>query len=78
MTWRRAQMVLWSAQGMSVPQIAVLAFTSQDRVRDVLHDFNADGFDSLYPRHAGGHPPVLTLAQRHARRVIEVSPRGRQ
>ena len=33
-TWRRAQMVLWSAQGMSVPQIAGLAFTSEDRVRD--------------------------------------------
>jgi hypothetical protein len=31
-TWRRAQMVLWSAQGMSVPQIAGLAFTSEDRV----------------------------------------------
>ena len=46
-TWRRAQMVLWSAQGMSVAQIAGLAFTSEDRVRDVLHNFNADGFESL-------------------------------
>jgi len=53
-TWRRAQMVLWSAQGMSVAQIARLAFTSEDRVRDVLHNFNADGFESLYPRYAGG------------------------
>ena len=64
-TWRRAQMVLWSAQGMSVPRIAGLAFTSEDRVRDVLHNFNADGFSSLYPRYAGGRPPVFTLAQRH-------------
>ena len=61
-TWRRAQMVLWSAQGMSVAQIAGLAFTSEDRVRDVLHNFNADGFESLYPRYSGGHPPVFTLA----------------
>jgi hypothetical protein len=53
-TWRRAQMVLWSAQGMSVAQIAGLAFSSEDRVRDVLHNFNADGFESLYPRYAGG------------------------
>ena len=30
-TWRRAQMLLWSAQGMSVAQIAGLAFTSEDR-----------------------------------------------
>ena len=43
---------------------AGLAFTSEDRVRDALHDFSADGFESLYPRYAGGHPPVFTLAQR--------------
>ena len=53
-TWRRAQIVLWSAQGMDVAQIAPLAFTSEDRVRAVIHNFNADGFDSLYPRYAGG------------------------
>ena len=34
-TWRRAQMVLLSAQGMGVPAIAKVAFTSEDRVRDV-------------------------------------------
>ena len=72
-TWRRAQMVLWSAQRMSVPQIARLAFTSEDRVRDVLHNFNADGFDSLYPRYAGGHPPVFTLAQRREIKKIAKS-----
>ena len=32
-TRRRAQMVLLSAQGMDVPAIAKVAFTSQDRVR---------------------------------------------
>ena len=32
-TWRRAQMVLLSAQGMGVAAIAKVAFTSQDRVR---------------------------------------------
>ena len=72
-TWRRAQMVLWSAQGMSVPQIAGLAFTSEDRVRDVLHNFNADGFGSLYPRYAGGRPPVFTLGQRREIKKIAKS-----
>ena len=48
-TWRRAQMVLLSAQGMGVPAIAKVAFTSEDRVRDVIRNFNADGFGSLYP-----------------------------
>jgi len=63
-TWRRAQMVLLSAQGMAVPQIAKVTFTSPDRVRDVLHNFNADGFDSLKPRYAGGRPPKFSLDQR--------------
>ncbi len=63
-TWRRAQMVLLSAQGMAVPQIAEVTFTSPDRVRDVLHNFNADGFDSLKPRYAGGRPPKFSLDQR--------------
>src|SRR5258708_20521863 len=63
-TWRRAQMVLLSAQGMDVPAIAQVAFTSEDRVRDVIHNFNSDGFGSLYPKDKGGRPPKFTLAQR--------------
>ena len=63
-TWRRAQMVLLSAQGMDVVAIATVSFTSQDRVRDVIRNFNADGFGSLYPRYNGGRPPKFTLAQR--------------
>ena len=62
--WRRAQMVLLSAQGMDVPAIAKVAFTSEDRVRDVIRNFNADGFGSMYPKYKGGRPPKFTLAQR--------------
>src|SRR5271156_1134383 len=36
--WRRAQIVLWSAQAMDVPAIAKIAFTSEDRVREVIHN----------------------------------------
>jgi transposase len=32
----------------------------------VLHNFNLDGFETLYPRYAGGRPPIFTLAQRRA------------
>ena len=63
-TWRRAQMVLLSAQGMDPAGIAEVTFTSPDRVRDVLHNFNADGFESLKPKYAGGRPPKFTLPQR--------------
>jgi len=63
-TWRRAQMVLLSAQSMDVAGIARVAFTSEDHVRDVIHNFNADGFDSLHPRYRGGRPPKFTLPRR--------------
>ena len=62
--WRRAQIVLWSAQRMDVPAIAKIAFTSEDRVREVIHNFNDDGFDSLAPKYAGGRPPTFTLPER--------------
>ena len=72
-TWRRAQMVLLSAQGMDVAQIAEVAFTSPDRVREVLHNFNDDGFDSLYPKYSGGRPPTFTLPQRQAMKKIALA-----
>jgi len=62
--WRRAQIVLWSAQRMDVPAIAKIAFTSEDRVREVIHNFNRDGFDSLAPKYAGGRPPKFSAAER--------------
>src|SRR5205085_5530162 len=72
-TWRRAQMVLLSAQGMDVAQIAKVAFTSPDRVREVIHNFNDDGFDSLYPKYSGGRPPTFTLPQRREIRKIALA-----
>src|SRR4051812_5160272 len=72
-TWRRAQMVLLSAQRMPVPKIAEVTFTSTDRVRDVLHNFDTDGFDSLYPRYAGGRPPKFPLPQRQQIKKIALS-----
>jgi transposase len=72
-TWRRAQMVLLSAQGMDVAQIAEVAFTSPDRVREVPHNFNEDGFDSVYPKYAGGRPPTFTLPQRQAIKKIALA-----
>lgn len=72
-TWRRAQMVLLSAQGMPVAGIAEVAFTSEDRVRDVIHNFNVDGFDALYPKYKGGRPLTFTLPQRREIKKIAKS-----
>ena len=71
--WRRAQIVLWSAQAMDVPAIARIAFTSEDRVREVIHNFNADGFDALAPKYAGGRPAKFTLPERREIKKIALS-----
>ncbi|GAA0268862.1 hypothetical protein GCM10009527_076430 [Actinomadura nitritigenes] len=66
-------MVLLSAQGMPVAKIAEVTFTSPDRVRDVLHNFNADDFDSLYPKYKGGRPRTFTLPERREIKKIAKS-----
>ncbi len=66
-------MILLSAQGMPAVRIAEVTFTSTDRVRDVIHKFNADGFDSLYPRYAGGRPRKFTLPERREIKKIAKS-----
>jgi len=63
-TWRRAQIVLWAAQGYTVARIAEIGFTSEDRVRGVIHGFNRDGFPSLEPSYAGGRPQKFDPATR--------------
>ncbi len=72
-TWRRAQMVLLSVQGMNVAKIAEVTFTSPDRVRDVIHNFKADGFTSLYPKYKGGRPKTFSLPERREIKKIAKS-----
>jgi hypothetical protein len=48
-SWRRAQIVLLSAQAMDAQDVARVTFTSEERVRDVIAEFNRAGFDSLDP-----------------------------
>ena len=72
-TWRRAQIVLPSTQRMPAAKIAEVTFTSADRVRDVIHDFNADGLGSLYPRYGRGRPRAFSLPERREIKKIAKS-----
>lgn len=66
-------MVLLAAQGMPVAKIVEVTFTSPDRVRDVIHNFHTDGFDSLYPKYKGGRPRTFTLPERREIKKIAKS-----
>src|SRR5882672_12653802 len=59
---------------MSPAKISEVVFTDPDTVREVIHNFNRDGFDALYPRYAGGRPPTFTLPQR--REIKKIAPRS--
>lgn len=58
--WRRALVVQASAGGNTVPVIARLVATSEDRVREMIHRFNDQGMRSLDPQWAGGRPRQIT------------------
>ena len=58
---------------MAVAKITEVKFTSADRVRDVMHNFNTDGFASLYPKYKGGRPKTFTLPERREIKKIAKS-----
>jgi hypothetical protein len=72
-TWRRAHIVLRAAQGMGPARISEVVFTDPDTVSDVIHNFNPDGFDALFPRSRGGWPQTFTLPKRHAIKRIALT-----
>jgi transposase len=57
---RQAIVVLMSAQGQSVPDIAHLLDCSQEYVRGVIHAFNESGFAALDPKWSGGRPTTIS------------------
>jgi transposase len=68
---RRAIVVLMSAQGQPVPDIAELMQVGQDYVRDVIHAFNERGFDALDPKWSGGRPRAIDT--RSAGRICAIA-----
>jgi transposase len=56
----RAVVIHASGGGNTVPVIAELVATSEDRVREMIHRFNDKGMASLDPQWAGGRPRRIT------------------
>jgi len=72
-TWRRAQVVLLAAQRMPPGRIAEVVFSDPDTVREVIHNFNRDGFDSFYACYRGGRPRTFALPECQAIKRIALS-----
>lgn len=50
--------------GMPAAKNAEVTLTNDDRVRNVIHNFNTDGIDSLHPNYSGSRPKAFTLPKR--------------
>src|SRR5215470_9874757 len=59
----RAQMVLLSGRGFSVPQIALIHDCGQDVVRIWLHRYEREGVEGLEDEPKSGRPPKDPLAR---------------
>jgi transposase len=68
---RRAIVVLMSAQGQGVPDIAHLLDCSPEYVRGVIHGFNESGFKALDPKWSGGRP--RTISDQVRRRICLIA-----
>lgn len=49
---------------MPAAKNAEVTLTNDDRVRNVIHNFNTDGIDSLHPNYSGSRPKAFTLPKR--------------
>ena len=72
----RAQLVLLSARGYTVPQIAEIFEMGEDVVRDWLHRFQERGPDGLADRPRPGRPPTDRLARHIVDAQLPNSPRN--
>lgn len=74
-TLQRARVVLWSTLGWNVASTAARTLMSEDRVRAVIRNFNADGFACLDLGYTAGEPPKPSADEhRDAALVAAASP----
>lgn len=72
-TWRRAQIVLLSAQAMNPAKISEVVFTDPDTVREVIPQLQPRRLRCLLSPLRGQAPPAFTLPQRREIKKIALS-----
>lgn len=75
--WQRAQIVLLNSLGWSTAAVATQLLLTEQRVRDVIANFNEDGFPSLEYRYTGGRQPEHSPEEERDARAVAGAPPGR-
>jgi transposase len=61
---KRRQVILASAQGMRVKEIATLTLLSEYHIRELIRSFNRSGLSGIKPRKPKGRSPSFTDEER--------------
>ena len=61
---KRCQVILASAQGMRVREIAKLTLLSEYHIRELIRSFNRGGLPTIKPRKPKGRAPIFTDEER--------------
>lgn len=61
---KRCQVILASAQGMRVKEIAGLTLLSEYHIRELIRSFNHGGLPAVKPRKPKGRDPIFTDEER--------------
>lgn len=71
---RRAQIIAFSAQGMRVQEIASTLCMHEEYLRELIRQFNDEGFDALKPKPRPGRPKALSEEEKSVIAEIAVAP----
>ncbi len=61
---KRCQVILCSAQGMTVQEVAKLTLLSEYHIRELIRSFNENGLGAMRPRKPGKPHPKFTEEER--------------
>ncbi len=61
---KRCQVILWSAQGSTVQEMAKLTLLSEYHIREVIRTFNQGGVTAIRPKKGGNHTLKFTEEER--------------
>jgi len=71
---RRAELLALSGQGMRVQEIASSLCLHEEYVRELIRQFNADGFEALKPKPRPGRPKSLSEEEKSIVAEIAIAP----
>ena len=72
--YKRLEIIQWSSQGETVPQLSKRSDVCQATVRDYIKRYNSGGLGALKPGKSSGRPPTTDLTKDQWEELLHQSP----